>query len=72
MELNDFHQDPVGWPWRALTTPNIDDYINWFKTNSYVVKKNQSINFQGTFFGKEEPISINTASTSLTPSGILT
>lgn len=54
LELTDFYPDELGWPWRALTMTRIDDYIEWFKTRSYMVKTKASTRLQSTFFSKQE------------------
>ena len=55
--LSDFKEDTIGWPWRALTTPNINDYITWYRENCFVInsvpqncKSNINSNYSSRFF----------------------
>jgi len=60
LQLGDFHEDTVGWPWRALITPNLEDYIRWFKENSYMIKPIKENTKLSTFFS---PLKIEVNST---------
>lgn len=33
--LGDFKEDNIGWSWRALITPDINEYINWYRENCF-------------------------------------
>lgn len=66
LKTGDFKEDALGWPWRALTS-NLDDYIAWFKTNSFEFYREKTPVFQGAFFAQqsgESSQSLSEASTS--------
>jgi hypothetical protein len=41
LKPGDFKEDALGWPWRALTTPNLEDYITWFVNNSFIIERQE-------------------------------
>lgn len=46
-----FKEDAIGWQWRALLSDDINDYVAWYKQNTFIIVES---NNQG-FFNPDKP-----------------